>query len=149
MNANDWFEEEEVNLDAVTLKEFEDLCGLLYEKKRSIEEVEEEVKQEKVALEKLKNKVLSYLVHYKKDNYRSEHGMVIKSNILEVRVGDKKAFTEFLRSRNLLEDFTTFNANKVKGLVLEEIEIAAKEEKEFAIPGVSKPQYIEKLSMRK
>lgn len=149
MNADDWFQEEEVNLDAVTLKEFEDLCGVLYAQKREVEGLEDIVKEKKEVLEKLKNKVLSYLVHYKKDNYRSEHGMVIKSNILEVRVIDKPAFTEFLRQRNLLEDFTTFNANKVKGLALEEIEIAAKEEKEFEIPGVSKPQYIEKLSMRK
>lgn len=149
MSGEDWFQEDEVDLDAVTLKEFEDLCGALYAQKRVVEEAEELLKEKKEQLEKLKNKVLSYLIHYKKDNYRSEHGMVIKSNILEVKVIDKPAFTEFLRSRNLLEDFTTFNANKVKGLAIEEIEIAAKEEKEFEIPGVSKPQYIEKLSMRK
>jgi hypothetical protein len=149
VSVEDWFQEEEVNLDAVTLKEFEDLCGALYAQKRAVDEIDERLSAEKEKLEKLKSKVLSYLVHYKKDNYRSEHGMVIKSNILEVKVVDKPAFTEFLRSRNLLEDFTTFNANKVKGLALEEIEIAAKEEKEFEIPGVSKPQYIEKLSMRK
>ncbi len=149
MSGEDWFQEDEVDLDAVTLKEFEDLCGALYAQKQVVEEAEELLKEKKEQLEKLKNKVLSYLIHYKKDNYRSEHGMVIKSNILEVKVIDKPAFTEFLRSRNLLEDFTTFNANKVKGLAIEEIEIAAKEEKEFEIPGVSKPQYIEKLSMRK
>ena len=146
----DWFEDEkEKPIDEVTMQEVERLCEAMFTKKREIENVEELVKAQKEALEKMKNKVLSYLAHFKKDNYRSAAGMVIRNNVLDIRVEDKKAFTEFLRSKNLLEDFTTFNANKVKGLCIEEIEIAAKEEKEFSIPGVGKPNYIEKLSMRK
>lgn len=148
--ADDWFkDEEEKPLDQVTMAEVENLCGALFSHKLVVESAEEALRVEKEKFEKLKAKVLSYLSHFKKDNYRSAHGMVVKNNVLDIRVVDKKAFTEFLRGKELLEDFTTFNANKVKGLCIEELDIAAKEEKEFAIPGVGKPNYIEKLSIRK
>lgn len=146
---DDWYGEEEKPLDQVTMKEVEGLCDKLFQQKKVVEGIEDELKDAKEIFEKMKDKVLSYLTHFNKDNYRSAFGMVIKNNVLDVRVVDKQAFTEFLRSRDLLEDYTTFNANKVKGLAKEEIDIAAKEGKEFEIPGLGKPNYIEKLSIRK
>lgn len=150
VNHDDWFEDEkEKPLDQVTMAEVEDLCKALFDQKRKVENMEDEVKLEKEKFEKMKSKVLSYLAHFKKDNYRSAFGMVVRNNVLDIRVENKQEFANFLRSKNLLDDYMTFNANKVKGLCIEEIEIAAKEGKEFGIPGVGKPSYIEKLSMRK
>ena len=148
--ADDWFADEvEKPIDEVTMAEVEKLCEKLFQQKRTIEDTEEVLKTQKEILDKTKTKLLSYLTHFKKDNYRSAFGMIVKVNHLDVRVEDKFEFAKFLQEKNLLQEYMTFNAMKVKGLCSEEIELATKEGKEFAIPGIGKPTYYEKLTMKK
>jgi hypothetical protein len=75
--------------------------------------------------------------------------MIVRSEILSVKVENKDEFAKFLKDKEIYEDFVTFNNKKVVGLCNEEIEIAQKEGREYNVPGVSKPQYIEKVSLRK
>lgn len=146
----DWFSEnEERPLDALTVGELENACKAIKEQRALVDEMSDALKIQKEKLEKIEAKVLSYLAHFQKDSYKSAYGTAIKSNHLSVRVEDKLAFASWLQDRELLPDFMTFNAMKVKGLALEEIDIAKKENSEFKIPGLSKPEYFEKLSFRK
>jgi hypothetical protein len=144
----DWFDEEKP-MDEMTVQEVEHVCKLFAQQKKRIEEIEEVLSQENEKLEKIKNKALSYLSHFKKSNYRSEFGMIVRSEILSVKVENKDEFAKFLKDKEIYEDFVTFNNKKVVGLCNEEIEIAQKEGREYNVPGVSKPQYIEKVSLRK
>ena len=146
--TEDWFDDEKP-MDEMTVLEVEELCRQFFEQKKRLDEVEKVLAEETMKLDKIKNKALSYLTHYKKTNYRSAYGMIVRSEILSVKVEDKDAFAKFLKDKEIYEDFVTFNNKKIVGLCNEEIELAKKEGREYSVPGVSKPQYIERVSLRK
>lgn len=142
-------ENEETEFDTMTVTEVEQLCKNLFELRKKVDDMEEAVSEEKKKLESLKARALSYLGHFNKTNYRSEFGMLIRAETLNVKVEDRKAFSEYLKAQDAYDNFVTFNSQKVKSLGKEEWELAKQESRDFKIPGLSTPQIIETLRMTK
>ncbi len=145
----DYFDEAALEMDTITAQQVEDLCKLLYEQKIKVESIDDVRAEESKKLETLKSKILSYLQHFRKDNYRSAYGLVSKKTELDAKIIDKESFIEYLKGKQMLEGFATFNATRVKGLVRQELDSAKEEKREFSIPGISEITFRDKLSIRK
>jgi len=149
-----WGLEEEKQMPAETIKEFEDMIERAFCLDAQIQEIMKmEVDPLKVELKKLDEVILATLKKFNKTSYRGNAGMVVKTEKFSVKFpknpDDKHVLSTFM-GEDTYFDLASINFQSFNAWCKEKYaEAAEKQDLNFRIPGCETPTYVEYLSRRK
>jgi len=150
----DWFSDETVPMDSLTVKEFQQLIELTFKHRGVVEEMQDAVDVESKKLEALKRKCLAYLTQFGKSSEAlpgvGTISMAKRLSISHPKEPEAKgAFFDFLKQKGIFEDMVTVNSQTLNSWYRQEFELAKDEGRLIEIPGIGEPNYVETLSMKK
>jgi len=99
-----------------------ELCKLMFEQKRKVDKMKDELKIENEALTRLKQEVLEELKNNELPNFDTGFGKVSRYKKFNAKVIDKYALAEHFKNQGVLEDMMTFNHNTVNAYMKDRIE---------------------------
>lgn len=143
--------------DSVSVKELDELCKAVFDKRIEIEKQEEITSKLNAELTTLKQKIVGILETLERENYQSPHGTVYRSERMSVTTPktweDKQAFMAYLREKGgegLVQSYITFNNKSLLSFVKNEVEAReADGDLDVSIPGVGKVSRYIDLGIRK
>lgn len=150
MNFNEHLENKEINLS-----EFEHLCKRLFAQRSLVEDIDKKLSEANAQLEEYKTQILGILEKTGKDKYPvTGLGTVFVQHRTTVSMPKdpekKKAFFDYLKNRNLLDDLTTVHSQTLNSFYKAEMGIAVSEgNSDFKMPGLDEPRITKILAMRK
>lgn len=142
---------------SVTVEELDALVQDLFKRKQEIKDEQEKVDAKTTELESLKAKIVVYLTELNREQYKTQHGTVSRSEKWNVTLPAddiaKAQLFDHLRSRGIFEKYATVNSKSLNSLYMADWKAAQKEgpEKgmEYRMPGINPPTLFVVLSMTK
>jgi hypothetical protein len=149
-----WYEDENKELDKVTISELEELCLAIKNQREECDRIKMEAKAANEKLDELEKKMMGCLSALGKNSYKSDVGLFTVTHRISVRVpqgDDKAAFFEWLKEKGYYDSYVTVNSQSLNSLYRQEFEKAKAEGSldSFSIPGIGEPTINEVLSFRK
>jgi hypothetical protein len=138
-----------------TVKELDDLVEAIFDQKAKIEEMNEAVSKENVALQRLEAKAVAYLEELGRETYKTARGTLgVKENWrfnLPQSDEDKLKFFNYLREKGVYDKYATVHSSAYNAFCKAEWEAAQAEGKgmDFSLPGVPEPKLYKGLTTRK
>ena len=149
----DWTDDEEKQMDTVTLKEFEEVCAKTFALKAEKERLTKLAKEKGVELLEAQQKVIAYLEEFGKTKYLANSGNVHITERRSVKLpkgDDKQAFFDYLESKGVLFDMVNINSRTLQGFYNEEMNAALEDGNiDFQVPGIEEPVAVKTLTMKK
>jgi len=143
----------EIEMDQVTAEEFENLCEACFKLKANIKAQEDKVKDEKILLEEMHQKVLEYLDKYKKPNHRCSLGLLSKKETKSVKLpqGENKTkFFNYLKEKGVFEDIVHINSRTLTAMYNQEIDARVEAgDVSWEMPGIEGAITTTKIAMKK
>jgi len=146
---NDWFEEKDI--DNISLKELEDLCGNYADLRELKDEKKAELKEIENNLLRAQEEILSVFEKFGKQKYDSSSGLISTSERLSVRMPqgqDKEDFFNYLKEQNLFEDMATIHSRTLTSFYKAEME-ASTNPVDFKMPGITEVTLTPTISFRR
>ena len=149
-----WFEDENKELDKVTVNELEELCSAIRDSRAECDRIKAESKNANEKLDGLEKKLMGCLTALGKDSYKSDVGNFSINHRTSVRVpqgDDRVVFFEWLKEKGYYDSYVTVNSQSLNSLYRQEFDRAKEEGSldSFSIPGIGEPTINEILSFRK
>lgn len=145
----------EINMDAVTLQDFDDLCNRLLVEREKEASKARDLKEQSNVVENVETQILAYMSHFQRPKYVLPNGaqiIISKRRMVKMpdNLEDKHLFFDYLKEINAFDALVTVNSQSLNSFVKQEYE--AQEQKgnhNFKVPGLPDPVVRETLNVRK
>ena len=118
-------------MDAVTVKEFSQICESLVKLRDKKDEIEEQLKLANIDIKKCEAKILEYMKEYGIPQWKGPFGTLsIKTNrsiSQPATPEDREAFFDYLRAQGIFEEMISVNSRTLSSWAAKEIEAKERE----------------------
>lgn len=149
---------DEKPMEAVTVKELNELCEQAFLQREKVEEAKKAYKEEDEKLDKLQATLIEYLNHVGHSSWKTDHGTITRVERWSVTVPktkeDKLLLFAYLQEKDMFFEMVNINSKSLQGFYREEQEEAVRSgkvllETDFKIPGIGEPKMVQTISMRR